>query len=202
MEHIVGLIEAGTQSGQLIAKKFRTFRSFDDMRVSSVFIATQRKYQGIIQKINTMSFRDVFVAELAIPKNPYNDCGTWTAAAIHAANDIVTAQQRKVELNRCLTLDTYTLFQRDLHQHHQLGWKTILIVCRSDGAMYQRSIVVQKYLCTATVACEPRGFADVTLLPHHKSIANTTCDNHSISDLNDMGSNNNSHNVLTGKKPP
>ena len=27
---------------------------------------------------------------------------------------------------------------------------------------------------------------DVTLLPHHKSIANTTCDNHSISDLNDM----------------
>ena len=181
-----GLIEAGTQSGQIIAKSSVHFAHLMTCACLACLVATQRKYQGIIQKINTMSFRDVFVAELAIPKNPYNDCGTWTAAAIHAANDIVTAQQRKVELNSCLTLDTYTLFQRDLPASPSTGLKNNTDCVQIHGAVYQRSIVVQKYLCTATVACEPRGFADVTLLPHHKSIANTTCDNHSISDLNDM----------------
>ena len=150
------------------------------MRVSSVSSATSANIRELY-KNQYYVFRDVFVAELAIPKNPYS-CGTWTAAAIHAANDIVTAQQ-KVELNRCLTLDTYTLFQRDLPASPSTGLKNNTDCVQIHGAVYQRSIVVQKYLCTATVACEPRGFTDVT--PHHKC-ANTTCDNPSISDLNDM----------------
>ena len=64
-----GLIEAGTQSGQLIAKSSVHFAHLMTCACLACLVATQRKYQGIIQKINTMSFRDVFVAELAIPKN-------------------------------------------------------------------------------------------------------------------------------------
>ncbi|MDA9097989.1 phosphopantetheine-binding protein [bacterium] len=184
-----GLTEARTQSGQMLAT---STVSFALSTACSHKIAMQSQCQKNVHIFDPVrqkrSYRDIFVAELAIPSNAHYDCSTWTAAAINAANDIIRAQHKLNALSGCITLEIFSLYEHDSVPNPALqnGLAKNTDIVQINAKVYQRLFGVRRCRCIATVARESCGSVDWIVPARHGRMDIVACAHHTISHYNGM----------------
>jgi acyl transferase domain-containing protein/acyl carrier protein len=183
-----GLTEARTQSGQMLATSTVSFALSITCSHKIAMQSQCEKKALIFDPVRQeRSFRDIFVAELAIPSNAHYDSSTWTAAAINAANDIITAQHKMNAMSGCITLDIFSLYEHDSLPNPVLqnGLAKNTDIVQIHAKVYQRLFGARRCRCVAASARESCGFIDWIVPAHHERVDITKCAHQTIIDSND-----------------